>query len=82
MAKTDVAEAAVEHKDLFVPAAVGLAGALAAVKGPSVVRRLSGAVEFPPSTVIFGRRMMCDQVQPTTPAGDIRRSQGTCHAQR
>jgi len=53
MAKTDVAQrtangngaGGLEHKDFFVPAAVGLAGALAAVKGPSLVRGLSGAVE-------------------------------------
>ena len=41
----DIVRSALEHKELFVPAAVGLAGALAAVKGPSVVRGLSSAVE-------------------------------------
>jgi uncharacterized membrane protein len=41
----DIVRSALEHKELFVPAAVGLAGALAAVKGPSLVRGLSSAVE-------------------------------------
>jgi uncharacterized membrane protein len=41
----DVVRLALEHKDLLVPAVVGVAGALAAAKGPSVVRGLSGAGE-------------------------------------
>jgi uncharacterized membrane protein len=44
-AGADVVRSALEHKELFVPAAVGLAGALAAAKGPSVVRGLSGSAE-------------------------------------
>src|SRR5438045_3164109 len=41
----DVVRSALDHKEFLVPAAVGMAGALAAVKGPSIVRGLSGSVE-------------------------------------
>jgi hypothetical protein len=34
-----------QHKGLLAPAAVGVAGALAAAKGPSIVRGLGGTVE-------------------------------------
>src|SRR5437762_1063739 len=41
----DIVRAGLELKELVVPAAVGLAGAFAAVKGPSFMRGLSGAME-------------------------------------
>ena len=41
----DVVRSALEHKEFVVPAVVGVAGAVAAVKGPSLVRGLSGSVE-------------------------------------
>jgi hypothetical protein len=44
-AGADVVRSALEHKEFVVPAVVGLAGAVAAVKGPSVVRGSSSAVE-------------------------------------
>jgi uncharacterized membrane protein len=44
-ASGDLVGALLERKDLLVPTLVGLAGAVAAAKGPSVVRELSGSVE-------------------------------------
>jgi uncharacterized membrane protein len=41
----DAVRAALEHKEFLVPAVLGVAGAIAAVKGPSVVRSLSGSME-------------------------------------
>ena len=39
----DVVRSALEHQELLVPALLGVAGAVAAVKGPSIVRGLSGS---------------------------------------
>jgi hypothetical protein len=44
-AGADVVRSALGNKDLYVPVAVGLAGALVAVTAPWLVRGLSGAVE-------------------------------------
>lgn len=56
-AGADVVRSTLGNKDFYVPVAVGVAGALAAVVGPWVVRGLSGAVgsvkelEFEPSEI-------------------------------
>jgi hypothetical protein len=54
-AGADLVRSALENKDFYVPVAVGLAGAVVAVTGPSVARGVASVVkdlEFEPSGII------------------------------